>query len=394
MMYLKLFTHRIKTATGLAALMLTAAPSYAQLLVETEPPKTSGWKSEILAKDISHPWGMAWLPSGEMLVTSRDGEVFKLRGTTLSKVQLAGLPKPFAEKQGGLMDIAIHPKAQAGQKTLVYMTLSTGTERANRTILVRGTYDGERVSGIKEIFRVTPDKTGGQHFGSRLAWLPDHTLLMSVGDGGNPPLRVGGMLSREQAQNLSTHLGSIIRLTEDGAPARDNPFVGQANAKPEIWSYGHRNIQGLTVEPGTGRVWATEHGPLGGDELNLVQSGHNFGWPLASFGRDYRTGIAIGKRHIEGMIDAKVVWLPTSVAPSGLAVYAGDRFPKWRGNVFSGNLVTEDIHRVTVDAQGKAVSVERLEIGERVRDVKEGPDGYLYVLTDEDNGKVIRIMPE
>jgi glucose/arabinose dehydrogenase len=240
---------------------------------------------------------------------------------------------------------------------------------------------------------VEPAKSGAEHFGSRLLWLPDDTLLMSVGDGGNPPRRIGDRLAREQAQNLATHLGSILRLTADGTPAVDNPFLGRDGARAEIWSYGHRNVQGLARDPASGRIWATEHGPRGGDELNRVERGGNYGWPLQTQGRDYRSGEAIGQPRVAGTIDPVVVWSP-SPATSGLAVYSGDRFPAWRGSLFSGGLASADVRRIALDGDANVVAQERLPIGSRVRDVRQGPDGFLYVLTDEANGRLLRIEPE
>jgi aldose sugar dehydrogenase len=270
------------------------------------------------------------------------------------------------------------------------MTMSAGTQQENRTILVRGVFEGTRVTNIETLFQVEPSKTGRAHFGSRLLWLPDGTLLMSVGDGGNPPQEIGGMLAREQAQNLGSHLGAVLRLTADGKPASDNPFIDRPDARPEIWTYGHRNIQGLTRDPQSGRVWANEHGPFGGDELNVIERGQNYGWPLQTLGRDYRTREPIGKPRVEGMVAPRAVWTPAH-APSGLAFYTGDRIPDWRGSLFSGGLAAEDIRRVMLDADGKVTGQERLTIGHRVRDVKQGPDGYLYAITDEENGRLLRI---
>lgn len=354
------------------------------------PPSAEGWKAVTVAEGISHPWGMAWLPDGRALITARHGALYILERESLREIPMEGLPELFHQGQGGLFDISLHPGD--GEDPRVYMTLSTGTQGANRTILVRGRFDGERVIGIQTLFQVEPTKTGAQHFGSRILWLPDNTMLMSVGDGGNPPLRVGGMLSRDQAQHLGSHLGSVLRLAEDGTAAPGNPFANREEARPELWSYGHRNIQGMARDPESGRIWANEHGPKGGDELNLLQEGENFGWPLATLGRDYRTGEEIGQDSVEGAIDPKVVWIPAH-APSGLAFYTGERFPDWQGSLFSGGLITEDVQRIELDGEN-VVRIERLHIGERVRDVRQGPDGYLYVLTDEGNGRVIRIEPE
>jgi aldose sugar dehydrogenase len=352
------------------------------------PPEAQGWRAVTVAEGLRHPWGLAWLPDGRTLVTAKHGTLHVLEKNRFQEVPLDGLPSVFSENQGALMDIALQP-GQGGDPR-VYMTLSTGTEEENRTILVRGAFDGRRVGNIETIFRVEPAKSGAQHFGSRLLWLPDGTLLMSVGDGGNPPLRIGGMLAREQAQNQQSHLGAVLRLTADGKPAPDNPFVNEANARPEIWTYGNRNIQGLARDPQSGRVWANEHGPFGGDELNLLQAGRNYGWPLQTHGRDYRTKEEIGKRSVEGMVDPHVIWTPAH-APSGLAFYTGDRYPDWRGSLFSGGLASKDIRRVILDGNGNVTGQERFTIDRRVRDVKQGPDGYLYAITDEEDGRLLRI---
>jgi aldose sugar dehydrogenase len=357
----------------------------------SETPRASGWRSTVQAKGIAHPWGITWLSDGRALITSKRGTLHMFSDGRLERVKMDGLPQLLVQGQGGLLDIAVHPDTSAG--TRLYLTMSSGTQRENRTTLARGRLDGTSVSNIEVLFQVEPAKSGAQHFGSRLLWLPDGTLLMSIGDGGNPPTRIGAMLAREQAQNRESHLGSILRLTEDGKPAADNPFAGQAGARPEIWSFGHRNVQGLALDRESGRVWATEHGPFGGDELNLIERGANYGWPLTSRGRDYRTRQPIGNPTVEGTVDPKVVWTPAH-APSGLAFYTGDRFPDWRGSLFSGGLVTEDVRRISLDGSGTVTGQERLPIGARVRDVRQGPDGFLYVLTDEENGRLLRIEPE
>jgi glucose/arabinose dehydrogenase len=272
------------------------------------------------------------------------------------------------------------------------MTLSSGTGRANRTTLVRGVYDGTQVKDIQTLFQVNIDKSGGAHFGSRLLWLPDGTLLMSIGDGGNPPTRVGDRLAREQAQNVASHQGSILRLDGNGKAAPGNPFVGQEGALPELWSIGHRNIQGLTKDP-QNRIWATEHGPRGGDELNVVEAGKNYGWPVVSLGGDYRTGEPVGAPTQAGMVDPIIAWTPSPGA-SGLTFYSGDKFPDWKGSLFSGGLASRDVRRVIFDADGKVVKQESLRIGRRVRDVRQGPDGYLYLLTDEQDGELLRVVPQ
>ena len=368
-----------------------AAPAIAQLAPSGAPPAATGWRAETVAETIPQPWSIAWLPDGRPLITGKAGKLYLLNGKRLAAVPLEGLPPIFASGQGGLLDIALHPADKLNPR--VYMTLSTGTASDNRTVLVQGVFDGKRVHGIRTLFRVEPGKSGGQHFGSRLAWLSDGTLLMSVGDGGNPPQRIGAMLAREQAQNLATDHGAILRLTDEGKPAPGNPLARRPGARPEIWSYGHRNIQGLAFDPASNRVWATEHGPRGGDELNLIEAGGNYGWPQQSYGADYRTAEPVGQRFVAGMVGPKVAWVP-SPAPSGLAVYSGSHFPHWRGSLFSGGLASADIRRVGLDKDGNVTRQDRLDIGARVRDVRQGPDGYLYALTDEDHGRLLRIVPQ
>jgi len=368
-----------------------ALPVLAQVEATGAPPEVKGWRLETVTDALPRAWGMAWLPDGRMLVTGKEGSLHLVAGKQVTTVPIEGLPRLMTGGQGGLLDIAVHPADKDG-KVRVYMTMANGTSSENRTILVQGVFDGREVGGVRTLFQASPSKSGGQHFGSRIAWLPDGTLLMSIGDGGNPPQRVGNMLARDQAQNLGSHNGSILRLTLEGKAAPGNPLAGRSGALPEIWSYGHRNIQGLTVDP-EGRVWASEHGPRGGDEINRIEGGKNYGWPLQSFGLDYSSREPIGKHSVPGMVDPVVAWSP-SPAPSGLAWYTGSAFPQWRGSLFSGSLAGEDLRRIAFDKDGKAVRQEKLDIGARVRDVRQGPDGQLYVLTDEDKSRLLRIVPD
>ena len=372
-----------------ACAAMASASALAQLVPSEAPPSVKGWRAVPVAGGVDQPWGMAWLPNGKLLVTSKKGTLHLLNGTRFDKVALEGMPEVFTGGQGGLLDISVHPADKANPR--VYMTLSTGTSEANRTTLVQGIFDGKKVHSIKKIFQVQPDKSGGQHFGSRLLWMADGTMLMSIGDGGNPPQRIGTMLAREQAQNLGSHQGSILRLTDQGKAAPGNPLAAKPGALPEIWSYGHRNIQAM-VRDTAGRVWATEHGPRGGDELNLIEGGANYGWPLQSYGADYRTAEPVGVKVVPGMTGPKVAWVP-SPGPSGLAYYTGKHFPQWRGSLFSGGLAALDVRRVILDKDGNVTGQERLDIGKRVRDVKQGPDGYLYLITDAADGQLLRIEP-
>ncbi|QOY95082.1 PQQ-dependent sugar dehydrogenase [Massilia sp. UMI-21] len=385
------------TYQGIAAFVATlltfsSMPASAQALEPTgEPPAAKGWKRETVVDGLPQPWAMAWLADGRMLVTGKKGTLHLVDGKRVQDIALEGLPALFTGGQGGLLDIAVHP-ADKGPNPRIYMTMAGGTEDANRTVLVRGVFDGKRVHGIKTLFTASPSKSGGQHFGSRIVFLKDGTLLMSIGDGGNPPARVGHMLAREQAQNLKSHNGSILHLTAEGKPAPGNPLAGQQGALPELWSIGHRNIQGMAVDP-QGRVWASEHGPRGGDEINLIEGGNNYGWPLQSYGLDYKTREPVGRRVVPGMVQPVLAWTPSTGA-SGLTWYTGSAFPAWRGSLFSGGLATEDIRRVAFDAQGRVAAQERLDIGKRVRDVRQGPDGHLYAITDEKRGRLLRIVPQ
>lgn len=336
-------------------------------------------------KGLEHPWAMAWLPNGDLLVTERPGRLRLVKDGKLLPRAIAGLPNIYAQGQGGLMDIALHPQFE--QNRLVYFTYSHGTSAVNQTRLARATFDGQSLSNVQVIFTVNPAKSGTQHFGSRLTWLKDGTLLLAIGDGGNPPLTLGGELIRNQAQKLNSDLGKVIRLNADGSIPVNNPFKNSA-----VWSYGHRNIQGLFSDPRTGKIWATEHGARGGDELNLLNAGRNYGWPIVTFSQEYFGGEITPLRSKPGMVDPKLVWTP-AIAPSGLTVYNGDRFPQWRGSLFLGGLASRDLRRLVLDNSGKVTSQEVIKIGQRVRDVRQGNDGFLYILTDQSNGELIRLQP-
>ena len=349
------------------------------------------FKKTIVVEGLEHPWSMAWLPNGTMLITERSGRLRILRNGVLDPKPIAGVPKVFAVGQGGLMDVSIHPRFSENRQ--IYLTYSHGTRQANRTRVARATFDGNTLSNLRVIFEVSQTKSGTQHFGSRIIWLPDGTMLVAIGDGGNPPLKLEGDLIRKQAQNLRSHLGKIVRLNDDGSVPNNNPFVKSANGDPAVWSYGHRNIQGIAFDRANDRVWSTEHGARGGDELNLVEPGKNYGWPKVTHSREYSGGEISKFRSLPGMVDPKIVWTP-AIAPSGLAFYTGDRFSGWKGDLFAGGLVSKDIRRIDLDAEGNAIARESISIGKRVRDVRQSPDGLLYVLTDESKGQLLRIEPD
>lgn len=354
-------------------------------------PNQQKFRQTTLVQGLEHPWGIGWLPDGAMLITERPGRLRIVRNGVLEPTPITGVPEVLAVNQGGLLDVSIHPNF--AQNQLIYLTYAHGNQQASRTRVARARFDGKALQDVRVIFEVNRAKPGGQHFGSRILWLPDRTMLISIGDGGNPPVQLDGELIRQQAQNLQSHLGKIVRLNDDGSIPKDNPFVGNANVNPAIWSYGHRNIQGMAFDPINNRIWANEHGARGGDELNLVQAGQNYGWPLVSHSRDYATGQPISQQKSQpGMVDPKLVWTPAT-APSGLTFYNGDRFGEWRGNLFSGGLVSQDVRRIALDNAGNVLSQETIAIGQRVRDVEQGPDGLLYILTDRPDGQLIRLEP-
>lgn len=347
-------------------------------------------ESVTVVDGLEHPWSMVWLPDGDMLITERAGRLRRVSNGTLDPTPIAGVPEVLAFRQGGLLDITLHPEFE--NNGFIYLAYADGTQQANRTQVARARLEGNTLTDWTVIFANNRDKSDGQHFGSRLQWLPDGTLLVALGDGGNPPLQLDGELIRNQAQNRQTLLGSVVRLTDEGEAPADNPFVNDAGANPLIWSYGHRNIQGLALDPETGQVWSTEHGSRGGDELNRLEPGENYGWPVVSYSEEYSGGPVSTERSRPGMVDPLTYWTP-AIAPSGLAVYRGDRYPQWRGHLFAGGLVSQDVRRIEVDANGTVVDQVSIPIGQRVRDVRLGPDGFLYVLTDDPNGRLVRLEP-
>ena len=280
--------------------------------------ETIGVQQTTVVEGLEHPWGLAWLPDGSALITERPGRLRVLRDGVLEDAPVAGVPEVLAEGQGGLLDVTVHPDFD--DNGWVYLAYAQGTEEANRTRVARAMFDGAALSALEVVFEVSQEKPDVQHFGARLAWMPDGTLLVSIGDGGNPPVELAGGPIRDLAQDLSSHLGKIVRINDDGSIPDDNPFVNVAGAAPEVWSYGHRNVQGMAIDPATERVWVNEHGALQGDELNLVAPGGNYGWPSVTFSRDYR-GATIISPHtsLPGMTDPALVWMDTQ-APSGLVV--------------------------------------------------------------------------
>ena len=349
-----------------------------------------------IVSGLNHPWGMVWLPNGDILITERAGNLRIVKNGQLQPRSIAGIPDVYNSGQGGLLDISLHPNFEKNR--WLYFTYSHGSEDSNQTRVARAKFTDDKLTDWQLLFEVTPVKSGSQHFGSRIIWLPDQTMLIAIGDGGNPPLSLDGDLIREQAQKLDSALGKVLRLNDDGSIPDDNPFVNSDGVNPAVWSYGHRNIQGMTIDLVNNRIWSTEHGSRGGDELNLLIAGENYGWPKVSYSYEYYgnslgRSIKIGETETsEDTIAPKVVWTP-SMAPSGLAIYNHDRFAQWQGDLFAGGLASRDLRRLDLDEQGNVIAEESIAINSRVRDVKVGEDGRIYILTDESNGKLIAISP-
>lgn len=337
-----------------------------------------------------NPWGLAFVPGGDLLVTERPGRLRLVRGGKLLPTAVSGVPAVVPAGQGGLLDVVVHPNF--AQNRYVYLTYSKQVNGGSTTALHRAKLVNDALVEGQDIF-VADTRGRPGHFGSRLAFDGKGHLFMTVGDRQAPP---EGDLPAHPAQDLSTHQGKVLRLMEDGTVPKDNPFVGRSGAKPEIWSYGHRNPQGLVVHPTTGAVWATEHGPQGGDELNLVEAGKNYGWPVVGFGVNYGPGKAIhASTMAPGMENAKHVWVP-SIATSGLMVYTGDKFPAWKGSVFAGGLAGQRVARLTLDGARADLADNLARNLGRVRDVRQGPDGFVYVVLDDQQGKptgIVRLEP-
>jgi glucose/arabinose dehydrogenase len=362
------------------------------MLSEGTPREMTGVRLVTVAEGLERPWGLAFLPDGSMLVTERAGRLRIIRDGQIDPRPVEGVPPVHAQGQGGLLDVALHP--DFARNRVVFLSYAHGTAEANRTRLARAVLDGHRLRDLRVIFEVNREKPANAHFGSRILFLPDGTLLLTIGDGGNPPNSLDGRFIRENAQDRANHLGAILRLNEDGSVPADNPFLGQAGVAPEIWTWGNRNSQGIAWDPIRRSVWASEHGSQGGDELNRIERGRNYGWPLVTHSVEYRTGAAISPhRSLPGMADPALVWM-TTTAPSGLAVYSGDRVPEWRGDIFSGSLRAQDLRRIRLDAAGRVTGEEVVRVGRRVRDVRQGPDGFLYLLTDDPQGaRILRMEP-
>jgi glucose/arabinose dehydrogenase len=369
------------------ALLLTASPALAQDVHRTAYHE---YRVVTVADGLVNPWSIAFLPGGDMLVTERPGRLRIVRDGTLLADPVQGLPEVFARGQGGLLDVVPHPDFASNR--LLYLSYSKplgGDE--STTAVIRGRFEGDRLTAVEEVFEA--QTRGRGHYGSRIVFDGNGHIFVSVGERQVP---ARGDLEAHPAQDLSNHHGVIVRLNEDGSVPDDNPFVGQAEALPETWSYGHRNPQGLAMDPSTGNLWSTEHGPQGGDELNLIQPGLNYGWPVVGFGVNYGSGARIHEATMrEGMENPRHVWVP-SIGTSGLTMYGGDAFPDWQGDLFAGGLSGEVLYRLEMDGQDVVMRENILHGVGRIRDVRQGPDGNLYVAVDHRGGNptaILRLEP-
>lgn len=335
-----------------------------------------------VATGLSFPWGAAFLPDGRLLVTERDGRLRLIENGALNPTAITGLPPVFVNGQGGMFDVVAHP--DFANNGLIYVSFAAGTQAENRTTVIRGKLEGTALTNVERVFQASPGKRGGAHFGGRMMFLPDSTLMLTLGD---------GYSYRDKAQDLSSHLGKIVRMNDRGAAVEDAPYAIGENASPFVHSYGHRNVQGIARDPASGTIYAHEHGPKGGDEINMIKSGANYGWPVITYGVDY-SGLPISLETAkDGMEQPLLAWVP-SIAPSGMIFYTGDMFPAWKGDLIVSLLAGQHLRRVDLES-GQVVGQETMlsDRGERYRAVIQAPDGALIALTDAPDGKVLRITP-
>jgi aldose sugar dehydrogenase len=366
------------------ALVLAFSLSVAAQTAQRSPtPRSSAYAGTVsdYATGLEHPWGMAFLPDGRLLVTERPGRLRLVARDGKLSAPLAGVPQVAASGQGGLLDVALDPKF-AANRTLYLSFSERGEGGTAGTAVARARLGQGRLEDVRVIYRQHPKVVGGGHYGSRLVFRRDGTLFVTQGD---------RMRYREQAQDLTSGLGKIVRINTDGSIPKDNPFVKRKDARPEIWSYGHRNAQAATLHPATGDLWTVEHGARGGDELNRPQAGKNYGWPVITYGVDY-SGAKIGTGTVKAGMEQPVYYWDPVIAPSGMIVYTGDAYPQWKNSLFIGSLSPGALVRLTLE-NNRVTGEQRFfgQLNERIRDVEQGPDGLLYLLTDAPRGRVLRV---
>lgn len=340
------------------------------------------YQIETVAEGLEWPWSLAFLPEGDLLVTERGGALRLIENGQLRDAPIDGVPPVYANSQGGLFEALPDPDFAANR--WIYLSYAYGSPNANATRVARARLIDGQLVDLEVLFTASPTKDTPVHYGGRMTWLADGTLAIGLGDGFD---------YREQAQRLDNHIGSIVRIRPDGSVPEDNPFVDRDDALDEIWSYGHRNVQGLAWDERSGVLWQHEHGPRGGDEINRIEASANYGWPIATHGIDYSGASISPYRSRPGMVDPLLTWTP-SIAPAGLAIYRGNAFPDWDGDLLVAALAARELRRVELEGQTIVGQHAMLgELGERLRDVRVGPDGLIYVLTDSADGRLLRFRP-
>ncbi|WP_247886762.1 PQQ-dependent sugar dehydrogenase [Azospirillum sp. SYSU D00513] len=380
-------TALIALVAGTAAIGSLTGCATARPVDKTFQTEKAAVQITTFAGGLERPWGLAFLPDGRMLVTERKGNLRLVSTEGKLSEPLRGLPEIDRRGQGGLLDVALDPAF--AQNRLVYISYSEPGPGGNSTAVARGTLaeDGGSLTGLTVIFSQKPKVDSIRHYGNRLVFDREGNLFIALGERSDEQFR-------GQSQQLNSHLGKVVRIRPDGSVPQDNPFVNQPNALPEIWSYGHRNPQGAALHPQTGALWVNEHGPKGGDEVNAPQPGKNYGWPVVSHGVNYNgTPVGTGKTSAPGMEEPVHQWTPV-IGASGMTFYTGDAFPGWKGSLLNGGLVTKNVVRLELDGT-RVVREERMfdGLGQRIRAVKQGPDGALYLLTDESDGAILRVAP-
>lgn len=372
----------MRTFIAAVATVALSAPAFA---VQTDAPEAPSREVsvEAVAKGLDHPWALEFLPDGRMLVTERPGRMRIVGQDGRVSDPVEGVPEVFDEGQGGLLDIALAPDFQSSGT--IFFAYAEPRNDGNGTAIARAQLvegnGAPRLENVQVIFRQQPSFRRNVHFGSRIVIAPDGTLFVTLGE----------RFQMKHAQDLSRHWGKVVRINPDGSVPQDNPFVGRENARPEIWSYGHRNPQAAALHPETGELWIVDHGPRGGDEVNIVRKGLNYGWPVINYGEHY-TGEQIPEKR-EGMEQPLYYWDP-SIAPSGMAFYTADRAPQWQGSLFVGALAGRHLARLVLDGEEVTAEEQLLtDLNERIRDVKQGPDGAIYVATDSARGRILRVTP-
>ena len=366
-----------KQATAFSiALLFFASSGFAQKsTIRTNGPTV---KVNTLAENLNHPWGMAFLPDNRLLVTERTGTLRILDKNNELSEPLEGTPEVFNVGQGGMLDVVLHPDFE--ENKYVYLSYAElGQDSTAGTALGRGVLEGNELRDFEVIYRMQPKVEGPNHFGGRIVFTEDNKIFFTLAE----------RFKFEPAQNLSNSLGTVVRINDDGSIPNDNPFLDQADAEEAIWSYGHRNIESAAIDPNSGMLWVAEMGPLGGDEFNQPEAGKNYGWPVVSWGTDYDGAEIPDPTTRPEFADAKIVWTPT-ISPSGMIFYTADMFPEWQGDAFIGGLTSSGLVRVDVNGH-EAEEIERLPLAKRIRDVEQAPDGSIYVLTDEENGKILQL---